>query len=486
MKNTSFFRNIGIVAVGPVLASLLGFFAEPIIARLWTPSVYGLGSYFNSILQIFTPILFLRYNFAIVQAKNEFEEANLLALSLLIMGILIVFVLLGFPLLNQLSLNSFQLSEYKCVFMMALTMGALSILLRFWFSSKKRFLQLSTSYIMFQLPPILLLIILGYMGYKDEHTMILIRSSAYFMFPVLLLFEFFKKDLTNWIRLISFRGVRDVAKSYKSYPLHEYLGFVANIVAFNLPVILIARYWGKEVTGLYAKAFLLLYMVVTILGDSVNRVFHKEVADMLNEEKDIAVFVQHIAYLIVVMSIIPFTLIVVAGPEIFSVFLGDKWKMSGVFAQSMAIWSFATLLNMAILPLYGVLNRQKHYSLFTFLTLLLRGGILSLMGVLQINVVLTLYVYAVANFMVLSWQSFYIMHASGISYRWSVNLVFAKVLRIAPMVIILFVLRSLVYISPKLYLTIVFGATLPYLYWFYFKEVNLSRFLRVGIPGFNS
>ena len=83
-KNKEFARNVVIVSLGPIIISILGFFLEPWIARLWSPEIIGIGAYFNSLLQILTPAMFLRYNFAIVQAETDEEAHNLFFLSLIV------------------------------------------------------------------------------------------------------------------------------------------------------------------------------------------------------------------------------------------------------------------------------------------------------------------------------------------------------------------------------------------------------------------
>ena len=119
------------VSLGPIIASLAGFLAEPWISRMWGPELYGLGAYFNSVLQILTPALFLRYNFAIVQAGNEREASNLLLLSLLIFIGFFALVALGYPLLGNCLKGSFPFGSYKFFFLSSLLAGSLATLLKF-------------------------------------------------------------------------------------------------------------------------------------------------------------------------------------------------------------------------------------------------------------------------------------------------------------------------------------------------------------------
>jgi len=39
LKKNKFIANVGIVSLGPIIVSLLGFFAEPWISRMWGPDL---------------------------------------------------------------------------------------------------------------------------------------------------------------------------------------------------------------------------------------------------------------------------------------------------------------------------------------------------------------------------------------------------------------------------------------------------------------
>lgn len=474
-RKGTFIKNVGLVSLGPIIASLAGFLAEPLISRMWGPELYGLGAYFYSVLQILTPALFLRYNFAIVQAGDQREASNLLALSLLILAIMYLMVVLAYPLLGKLVGGSFPFLRYKAYFLSALIAGSLALLLRFWSSHQKRFGLQTMSVILLQIVPVILLLLLGYQGKVGESQMIRVRSIAYYCFPALMVVSFVFKDACKVFQQVSWQGIKTVAQKYSDYPKHEYLGFVANLLAFNLPVILIARYWGTEESGLYAKAFTLLYMFVLLLGDSVNRVLHKEAADMVNRGKDLAPFIDKVLRALVYLSLLPFIMLMLVGPELFSVFLGERWLVSGQFAQAMALWSFANLLNLSLLPLYGVLNRQRQYTRFTLATLALRALILILMGMAGTNVILALAVFSVANVLVLMWQTVYISGCAGVNIKESLVFILKRIMEMLPLVAIFLLIKHISGLGPHPLIACVILLSLPYVYKYYIRNLSLYR-----------
>jgi len=463
-KEKEFAKNVVIVSLGPIVVSILGFFLEPIIARLWSPEVFGVGSYFNSLLQILTPAMFLRYNFAIVQAHTEEEEHNLFFLSLIIFFFLMLLITICYSSFSGLLSENALLLRYRFYTLSALFMGALSILLRFWCSGQKQFGILSLSTILFQVAFIIMLLILGACGKNGEEDIIRIRAISYYIFPLVPLIYYGKNSVIKGIRTVSWKGIEAVAKKFKQYPLHEYLGFLASIVAFNIPILLIAKYWGKETTGLYSKAFAILYMVVSLVGDSINRVLHKEVADMVNAQEEISEFIDKILKLAISISIIPFVIVCVLGPELFRLFLGERWLLSGVFAQSLSIWCFANLINLAFLPLYGVLNRQKHYTRFTITSLIFRVLVLSYFGMRQMDIVLAMLVFSLINFIIMMWQSLHITSIAGVSAIKTLKFIGNKLLQLSPWIFIILLIKQISKFTPFMILLIGGITILPYIY----------------------
>jgi len=463
-KNKEFARNVVIVSLGPIIVSILGFFLEPWIARLWSPEIIGIGAYFNSLLQILTPAMFLRYNFAIVQAQTEEEAHNLFFLSLIIFLFFMLAIIIFYNVLGRLFPENQILINYRFYVITALFMGALCVLLRFWCSSQKQFIFISFSTILFQVSYTGLLLVFGINDKTSAEDIIQIHAIAYYIYPLVPLVFYFKKSFSKAIKSISWKGILDVAKKYKQYPLNEYLGFIASIVAFNIPVLLIAKYWGKEMTGLYSKSFFILYMFVTLVGDSINRVLHKEIADMVNAQEEIRGFIDKILNLTISISIIPFVIVCVLGPELFGLFLGERWTLSGVFAQSLSIWCFANLINLAFLPLYGVLNRQKHYTRFTITSLIFRVLVLSYFGMRQMDIVLAMLVFSLINFIIMMCQSLYITSIVGVNAIGTLKFIGNKLLQLSPWILIILLIKQISKFTPVIILIIGGITILPYIY----------------------
>jgi len=170
-------------------------------------------------------------------------------------------------------------------------------------------------------------------------------------------------------------------------------------------------------------------------------------------------------------------LIILVGPELFSVFLGERWLVSGQFAQAMALWSFANLLNLSLLPLYGVLNHQRQYTRFTLATLALRALILITMGMAGAEVVLTLAVFSLVNVVVLLWQTIYIAAKAGVKQNGCLRFLWKRLLELLPLAVVFMVIRQFFNLGTIELIGLAALLSLPYVYLYYIRNIKQFRSL---------
>jgi len=468
--NRTFLSNVALVSFGPIFASVLGFFAEPWIARYWEPSLFGLGAYFNSIILMISPLFYLRYNFAIIQAKDKQEAGSLFVLSLIIMTLLILLLYFFYGFVIKLASSEFPFQRYKPVFFTTIISASLSVLFRFWYSSQKKFVAITISTVIVSLLGTLLLLYFGSRGRTTEDNMVFIRAFPHIIVVIVLVIPILKQDIFNIFKSVSVSSILSAAKRHKRYPLYEYWGYVASIVNFSIPILVIAKYWGQETNGLFAKSFNLLYIFVSLLGESVNRVLHKEIADKVNNNEEIATIIGGIRAGLYKIAILPTVIIVLLGPEIFSFFLGLKWELSGKFAQWVMLWMFAAILNNSIQSVFGVLNKQKHYTFFTVLTMIIRITFLSIMGQMKVNVLTTVAIFSIVNFILTTSMSNYVLHLSKVNIRISFQQTARPTMQLIPYIAGIITLKYLLKLSPIYLLVSAVILALPYIYLFYIRN----------------
>ncbi len=474
--NLSFKKNVTIVSLGPVISTILAFFADPWIARFWEPYVFGAVTYYNSIILVISPLLFLRYNFAIVQAKTDKEAHNLLALSLIIMLVMILMILIFFNLFDSLTGDTISLDPFRYIFVTVITMASLSLLLKFWYTRKKRFIHLTLATIILQASYTIMLLIVGRFGETTESNILLIRNISYILAPVLMIIAFLRNELSSFTRDISLEGLLRVLKDFKKFPLYELWGYASSIFAFNIAIILITKYWGQTVNGLFSKAFFLLYLFIIFLGESINRVLHKEVSDMVNRNEDPSGFLMKLVTSLAMISILPFAFVVAAGPELFSVFLGERWTESGIFAQYLSIWMYILLISTSVRSLFGVLNKQLQSTVFMVSLFISRTVILIFAGVNQLDVFNTVLIFSIVSFIIILLKINYIMSVAGGKGKMVMRKIVLNISQVIPLIVIVDLFRRFLTDDRFILLGVTAILCLPYLY-YYLKKSSILLML---------
>lgn len=429
-----FTKNVLILSLGPVISALVSFLAEPFIARFFAPEVFGPGMVFTSLVLILSPLMFLRYNGAIVQAINKKEASDLTGLSLMIYVIMICgtsIILIAFPSLS-LRLFNFDLFEYFTYFLLSLSFFAISFLLRTWYSYRKVFYMLTINVLVLQVGAVIFLLIAGGMGYRDTESYILARTLAFVLSTGIILLFFLKNDLGVIIKNLSIKGIRRAARNYRNFPLFEFWSTIARLVFLQVPIFLISKFWGPHETGLYAKAFAILSLAGITITNSVNTVYYREIAGRIQNNTPIEQFTYTLIKSIIKMIIVPLLVVLFIGSELFGVFLGQRWEDAGRIGAILVPWLFFSIVSGSIRPLYNLYNKQRIYVVIAYSVLFCSVLIFYLSNKYDLSLYLTLGIFscvaAVSNFLEIG----IILKLASLDHKVLLKYVFKKIIEIIP------------------------------------------------------
>lgn len=433
-----FSRNVMVLSLGPIVSALVSFLAEPFIARFFAPEVFGPGMVFSSLVLILSPLMFLRYNGAVIQAINKREASNLIGLSLIIYAVMIggiSFIIIAFPRLS-LWLFNFDIVRYFTYFLLSISFFAISFLMRTWYSFRKIFYMLTINVLVLQIGAVVFLLIAGGMGYRDTESYIFARTLSFVLAPSIVLLFFIKNDLRDIIRNMSIEGIRNVARKYKNFPFFEFWSTIATLVFLQAPLFLISRYWGPYETGLYAKAFAILSLAGITISNSVNTVYYREIAGRIQNNTPIDQFTYTLIKSIIKMIIIPLLVVLFIGSELFSVFLGQRWEDSGRIGAILVPWLFFSIISGSIRPLYNLYSKQKIYLVIIYSILLCTILIFYLSDKFNLSLNMTLGVFsgvvAVSYFIEIG----IILRLAGLDHTSPLKYLSRKLIQILPFTVV--------------------------------------------------
>ena len=376
-REFSFFGNASILASGSAIASLISLASEPIASRLFPPEVFGIVYAFVSLIAIVGLIMCFRYEQAIVLPDNHSDAAGLLKLSsILLLGWIFVFYIFIWTtrMVEWLGWESIR----QVVWLLPLLSGLLGFWFIFmaWFTRKKKFIHISVSSVLVQIPQVFFIIIGGYLGFNTAINLINFRIVGLLIPPLFLLLFFMIND--SWIFKIRHRAsdLIRLAKEYKKFPLYEFWSTLMSVIAFNAPVLLFPVLFDAGSAGHFSKGVYMLYVIPIMIGNSFSQVLFQQMAENKNKGQSSEPILRMTLKSVILIGTVPLILVGIAGPEIFSVLLGSRWEIAGQYSQYLSIWLFFLLLSTSTQSAYMVFQKQEIALLLNFLAVVIRLGIL--------------------------------------------------------------------------------------------------------------
>jgi len=418
----SFAANVALIAGGTMFSSVLLILAEPVTSRLFPPEAFGAVSTFYSGATILGMVACLRYEMAILLPREEEDASNIFVLCFFILGAItlligIVSCIVGQDILRLLNIEELWPSSVW-LFPIAVFLTGFEQLLRRWHTRHRRFNCIALSRSMQNIPRVLAEVGGGLAGFTSAGNLTYFRVFGLIGSPLNLFYNFLKNDLTTVLKQFSSEGLSRVAARYVKFPLYESVSMLVKVAALNLPVILLASFFGIDEAGLFAKAFYLLYLPALILGESTSQAFfqlssHRKAMGMELGGLTKAIFTRMIS-----LGVLPFALVIFTGPDIFRFVLGPWWTDAGIYARIISPWMFAVLLNNSIQTLFGTLELQGVGLVFNFFLMTSILTILIIGGLVIKDPLITAMLFSATSAIIIIMMSSYMIRKVGVSLRY--------------------------------------------------------------------
>lgn len=364
-------KNIAMVSGGTALGQVINTMFSPIITRVYTPEEYGLLSVFSSILLIFS-FSSLKYEMAIPIAKDEDEAVNTMALSIIVL--LFVSFLVSIALFVRGDfvldlLNAESLEAFIIFIPLGILFQGIYLILKHWMFRIKNFKIVSKTKVMQTFIGNMTKVILGILNFGGAGLVIgrILSVSA----GSLSFYKKFKnrnkKEVSVTIKKITYN-----AKKYKDFPMFQATS--TGVVHFRnqFPVLFLAPLYGPEIVGLYGLANTIVKIPMILIGQSVMDVFFAEIASIGKSDPDkIKKLSADLFKKLVIIGIIPISVLIIAGPFLFSFIFGNEWVEAGIYARLLSIYIFSNLIFSPVSKIFEVFRKQSIKFGLDFFSLIL-------------------------------------------------------------------------------------------------------------------
>ena len=371
LTKSKFARNVAIVASGTAGAQAITMAFSPIITRLYGPEAFGVLGTFTAILAVLTPLAALSYPIAIVLPKRDSDALGLANLSLgiaVVMSLLAAMILTLFkaPIVNVFNLEAVE--SFILLLPLAMLFTAAMAVMSQWVIRKKLF-KIKAKVAVLQ--ALWLNLAKAGIGLLSPLSAVLVvLATAGSLIHALMLWVWVRKRTNSLIikcdvksLLLGNRYV-DLAGRYRDFAYYRTPQNVLNAVSQSIPILMLASFFGPAAAGFYALSKMVLGVPTELVGKSISSVFYPRFNEAVQNKENHFELLIKVTLSLALVGLLPFSLLIVFGPWIFSALFGSEWHVAGEYAQWMAIWAYFGFLNSPSVSAIQVLSLNKFFLLY--------------------------------------------------------------------------------------------------------------------------
>ena len=268
-------RNFAKLLSANVVAQVIGLVVYPILTRIYAPEDFGLLNLFLSISGVLVILSTAEYYNAIVLPKEDNDARKIIQLCLCLMLLLVVITGVSVLFSNDIAslFNTPDLAKYYWLMpILVLASGGWNIV-NYWYIRCGRYDKISA----YQLSQSILSSggKIGF-GYAGVLTGGMIYSVVLAPIVALCTSLFGKIKMAGVRNTFCFQDILEVAKRYKNFPLYSLPRSFVNMLAGQLPVLLLTPYFGSQYVGWWSMALLLGFIPVNMVSRSIYQVLYQK------------------------------------------------------------------------------------------------------------------------------------------------------------------------------------------------------------------
>ena len=365
-------RNFTKLLSANVVAQVIGLVVYPILTRMYAPEDFGLLNLFLSIGNVLVVLSIADYYYAIVLPKNEKDAVALTHISVFFLLITTCLVAASSVFSQSIStlFKSPALAKYYWMMpIFVLVMGGWNIL-NYWYIRQKKFGHISGYQVSQSMLSAGGKMGLGYAGFLQGG---MIYSVVIAPLVALLLSVFVNSHkILAPLRTISWHDMWKQGRQYHNFPFFVLPRSFINVLAGQLPVLLLTPFFGAKYVGLLSMAVLLGYTPIGTISRAIYQVLYQHTTERVHQSACIGdVFWRFITYTSVVVVPV-FSLLYFVLPNLTGWLLGDEWCVVGEYIRWMLPWLYVSLLTGSTCYLSDVFMKQRVGLLFEILLAICR------------------------------------------------------------------------------------------------------------------
>lgn len=366
------------MVAGTGVAQAFPIVFAPILTRLYTPEDFGVAALYLSLASILGIVATLRYEAAILQAKDDLSAYKLVKLCILIAIVMALVLFFIFMLWSDIIIMWLGVNELgKILYLLPLSMVLTAVFqaYNYWAIRNSVYSSIAiANTLQSTFTP-------SIQTFTSGLTKVLGLGLVVGNVAGQAVASFFLYIKNRGLRLSEVDGnalncsYPSIAKQYKQMPLFGLPGALLDTTALQFPILFMTKIFESSVVGYFSLVFRVLSIPARLISGVLSKLLLKQVSNIANSTTDseatIMLILKSSIYL--TLSISPLVIAMqVWGEELFAYVFGYDWKTAGSMAS---ILVYAVAIRFIVSPLSSVLAMKQHmlkgfcWQLLYFITL---------------------------------------------------------------------------------------------------------------------
>jgi O-antigen/teichoic acid export membrane protein len=344
-----FVRSVFVLMSGTTLAMMAPVAAAPILTRLYTPHDYGVFALYVSIVTVLSVPIGGNYDAAVMLPAKDEDALNLTAVCLAISFLVSVVLLLG-PCFFAGPIGAFFGSTRIATWLwfvplLGFLMGIQQAFSN-WVNRKRQFRRLAASRVVEAVVSPAMSVGLGMRAWGVGGLVAGLLGGK--VAAVWMLGRSVRQGKKRWGLPVRAKTMLEQARKYRDFPLYSAPASFLDILALQIPVLVLTRFYDSSVVGWFALTTRVIGTPLALIGSCVAQVYYQWIAEAGRRNADLRSYTMRVALYLTIMVSGPILIAVIFSPSVFSLVFGEQWRVAGEYAR---ILVFPLAIKFVVSPL---------------------------------------------------------------------------------------------------------------------------------------
>lgn len=387
-----------------MLAQGLSFALAPLLSRLYTPEDFGLVALYMAIAGLLSMVATGKYEQAIMLPKRNEDAASLVVLVLMISLAASLVVAIIVVLFNNTFTRLLQAPEISFwLYFLPLSMILHAIYQSFnYYANRMKFFGIMASGTLIQ--HVIINISRIAMGIERFFLNGLILSQI--VSPVFSVIYMIKKLIPRmqvYFKGVTMINIKYQGGIYSQYPSYNLIQSLTNNLASSLPIFMFTSGFSAQTAGLYSFGYTFVFRPLSLFSQSTLQVLSQKIIEDHHNGKYIYPGIKKLVWSFFKLGIIPFVLLGIFAPWLFSIVFSSVWTEAGTMIQILLPWLFMVYLTSPLSFVPELFFQQKKSMIIDFISIFLRFAALYI-GIHYNDVYLSLILFTIVSFSVVAYS----------------------------------------------------------------------------------